>query len=111
MNGQVAKWWTDDQETELVRKIDWYVMPFICLIYALSLIDRTNISVARVAGMAAELERYGNNYYSVCLLVFFPPYILFELPSNLVLQKVGANNWLPVLIGNLTCCLSILITQ
>ena|SRR5579859_1023936 len=77
-----------DSERRLVRKIDWHLLPWICLLYALALIDRyappsgkvqangsVNIGVARIAGMAVDIDLKGN-HYNVALLVFFPGYAL-----------------------------------
>jgi hypothetical protein len=47
--------------------------------------------------MDAELGTNLGNRYSIALLVFFIPYFLFEVPSNIVLRKVGAARWLSFL--------------
>lgn len=47
--------------------------------------------------MAAELGLDVGSRYSIALLVFFITYFLFEIPSNIVLRKVGAANWLAFL--------------
>lgn len=52
------------------------------------------ISAARIAGMNLELGFNRGDRYSIALLVFFITYFIFEIPSNLVLRKVGAANWL-----------------
>lgn len=44
--------WTADEEKKLVRKIDFRVFPMMCLVFGLSLLDRTNISTAYIAGMS-----------------------------------------------------------
>ena len=49
-------------EKQLLRKIDWRVLPIPILLVGLSSIDRTNIASARVAGMATDLDLYGNRY-------------------------------------------------
>ncbi|BFZ62854.1 hypothetical protein YB2330_003964 [Saitoella coloradoensis] len=85
-------------EKRLIRRVDWRLMPTICVLYALSLIDRTNIGAARVDGMARDLKMIGNDHYSIALLVFFPGYFLMELPSNLIIRKAGTANWLSFII-------------
>lgn len=47
--------------------------------------------------MGVDLDMLVGDRYSVALLVFFVTYILFELPSNLILRKVGAAKWLSFL--------------
>jgi hypothetical protein len=55
------------------------------------------ISAARIAGMNRELGFNVGDRYSIALLVFFVTYFIFEIPSNVVLRKVGAANWLSFL--------------
>ncbi|EFR00233.1 hypothetical protein MGYG_03236 [Nannizzia gypsea CBS 118893] len=84
----------EHREKQLLRRIDWRLLPIIGALYAISLIDRTNISSARIAGLNQELKLYIGSRYSIALLVFFIPYFIFELPSNLLLRKVGSAAWL-----------------
>ncbi|KAI9776707.1 MAG: hypothetical protein M1839_009434 [Geoglossum umbratile] len=81
-------------EKKLIRKIDYRLLPILGALYAISLIDRVNISNARVAGMGKDLGLQIGSRYSIVLVVFFIPYFIFELPSNLVLRRVGTANWL-----------------
>ncbi len=48
--------------------------------------------------MAQSLDLLVGDRYSIISLVFFIPYILFELPSNIILRKVGARNWLSFIV-------------
>lgn len=84
----------DTHGKELIRKIDWRLLPILGALYAIALIDRINVSNAYVAGMDKELKLTINNRYTIALLVFFIPYFLFELPSNILLRMVGSANWL-----------------
>ncbi|KAI9763517.1 MAG: hypothetical protein M1840_000470 [Geoglossum simile] len=81
-------------EKKLIRKVDYRLLPILGALYAISLIDRVNISNARVAGMGKDLHLQIGSRYSIVLVVFFIPYFIFELPSNLVLRRVGTANWL-----------------
>ena len=81
-------------ERALVRKVDWRLLPILGALYSIALIDRVNISAARVAGMGEDLGLEIGQRYTIALVVFFPPYFLLELPSNLLLRKVGSANWL-----------------
>ncbi len=82
----------------VTRKVDWRLIPMLILMYAISLIDRTNLSVARTANenkFDAELGTDGdNNRYSIITVLFFVPYIIFELPSQFGLRAFGARVWL-----------------
>ncbi|GAA5881185.1 hypothetical protein JCM16303_004834 [Sporobolomyces ruberrimus] len=80
---------SDEFAKKTIRKVDLRLLIILSAIYAVSLIDRTNISVARVAGMAKALQLTVGERYSIITLVFFVPYIIFELPSNLLIRKVG----------------------
>jgi hypothetical protein len=48
------------EDKRLVRRIDFHVVPWICITCALSLIDRTNMAAARIIGMEANLNLTGN---------------------------------------------------
>ncbi|KAH7034785.1 major facilitator superfamily domain-containing protein [Microdochium trichocladiopsis] len=77
------------------RKVDWRLVPVLGASTANR--DRSQISAARIAGLDVELGINQGNRYSVVVLVFFITYFLFEVPSNIVLRKVGASNWLSFL--------------
>ncbi|KAL7276236.1 hypothetical protein RUND412_000772 [Rhizina undulata] len=81
-------------EQALIKKIDWKLLPILGALYSVALIDRTNMADAAVAGMIADLKLSVGSRYSIILFVFFIPYILFELPSNIILRQVGAAAWL-----------------
>ncbi|KAG9121497.1 hypothetical protein FRC07_002506 [Ceratobasidium sp. 392] len=88
------------RERKLMKRIDFRLMPILCVLYALSLIDRVNLGSARVEGLGVTLkfEGYKNNKYSIALLVFFIGYFLFELPSTLVLRRLRPRNFLTIII-------------
>lgn len=81
-------------EKALIRKIDKRLLPILGALYSIALIDRVNISAAYVVGMGVDLGLGIGKRYTIALLVFFIPYFIFELPSNIVLRKVGSANWL-----------------
>jgi MFS family permease len=63
-----------------------------------SFIDRSNIGNAKIAGLPEELGIDTGTSFNVALLVFYIPYILVDVPANLVLKKVRAGIFLPALI-------------
>ncbi|KAF9502251.1 MFS general substrate transporter [Pleurotus eryngii] len=81
-----------------MRRIDLHLLPILAVLYSISLIDRVNISNAYVAGMARDLELQIGSRYSLATLIFFVPYIIFELPSNILIRKIGAARW----VGSIT---------
>jgi sugar phosphate permease len=68
------------------------ILPFISLLYMLSFLDRVNIGYAKNA-LAADLH-IGAAAYGLGAGVFFIGYVIFEIPSNLIMHKVGARRWL-----------------
>jgi MFS family permease len=75
-----------------------------CIVFGLSLLDRTNISSAYIAGLDKDLKLNVGARYNVALLIFFVPYALFELPSNLIIRRLGARYWLGFLITAWGAC-------
>lgn len=75
----------------------------LCFVFGLSLLDRTSISATYIAGLAEDVGLDIGARYSITLLVFFPTYCLFELPSNMVIRRLGARWWLSFLIISWGC--------
>ncbi|KAF5234312.1 hypothetical protein FAUST_7697 [Fusarium austroamericanum] len=90
--------WTPEEERKLVRKINWRTIPYLSFVFGLSLLDRTNVSVAYIAGMSDDLDLAVGSRYSIALLLFFIPYMICEIPSNMIIRRIGARWWLTVLI-------------
>ncbi|KAF1810173.1 MFS general substrate transporter [Eremomyces bilateralis CBS 781.70] len=85
---------THTTERKLVNKIDFHVIPFLCIMYLLAFLDRVNIGNANVFGLSKELQIDDGNKYNTALTIFFVPYIIFEIPSNIMLKKFKPNYWL-----------------
>ena len=75
-----------------IRKMQWRILPFIFLLYVVAYLDRTNVGFAALT-MNHEL---GMNAQQFGLVVgfFFIGYFLFEIPSNLLLHRIGARIWI-----------------
>lgn len=80
-------------ERKLVARIDLHVIPFLCILYLLAFLDRVNIANADVFGLSEELNLQGNEY-NTALVIFFVPYVLLEIPSNILLKKFKPHVWL-----------------
>ncbi|CZR65674.1 related to putative tartrate transporter [Phialocephala subalpina] len=78
----------------IIRKNDFRVLPLLGLIYTLAYVDRTNISVARISGLDEDVGLDIGSRASIALLVFFIGYIVFEIPSNIIIKKIGVANWI-----------------
>lgn len=74
------------------RKIAWRIVPLLFLGYIVAFLDRVNIGFAKLQ-MAADLE-FSDAVYGFGAGIFFIGYFVFEVPSNLVLRKVGARIWM-----------------
>ncbi|PBK63050.1 MFS general substrate transporter [Armillaria solidipes] len=78
-------------------KLDLFLLPVMGMFYFLSFLDRANIGNARIAGLQHDLQMT-NKQFSIALTVTYVPYILIELPSNLLLRVIGPNYLLPTLM-------------
>jgi ACS family phthalate transporter-like MFS transporter len=78
----------DDDERRLYRKVIYRIIPFIFICYVLNYIDRVNVSFAKLQ-FQGDLA-LSDASYGLGVGLFYIGYILFEVPSNLVLQKIGA---------------------
>jgi MFS family permease len=67
------------------------------MFYLLSYLDRSNIGNARIAGLTTSLHM-STTQFSVALTITYVPYILMELPMNLLMKRLGANVTLPVMV-------------
>ncbi|KAJ2514766.1 hypothetical protein H4217_005568 [Coemansia sp. RSA 1939] len=77
-------------------KTDLRLFPLGCAMYFFAIIDRNNVGNAKVAGMATHLGLHGNEFNWIVSAFFFT-YIFCEVPSNLVLKRVGPRIWIPFL--------------
>lgn len=79
-------------EAAIFRKCAWRLIPFMGLLYVANFLDRSNVSFAALAmnrdiGLSAHA-------YGIGAGIFFIGYFFFEVPSNLVLERVGARLWM-----------------
>ncbi|KAK8078351.1 hypothetical protein PG996_004521 [Apiospora saccharicola] len=96
-----------EAEKKLVWKCDLHVLPSITVLYFLAFMDRTNIGNARIQGMSKDLNMTGRDY-NLALFIFFIPvsakwmtdlrYIIFEVPSNLIIKKLAPSTWLSLIM-------------
>jgi len=78
-------------EKQLISKITWRLMPFLGVLYLIAYIDRQNVSFAKLDMVGAlGMSEYA---YGLGASLFFVGYFIFEVPSNLLLDKFGASKW------------------
>ncbi|KAI9695979.1 MAG: hypothetical protein M1820_008320 [Bogoriella megaspora] len=80
-------------EKKLTRKIDLRVLPILFIIYFAAFLDRVNISNALTMSLPKDLGLTGQKP-NIALTIFFVPYILFEIPSNILMKKFQPHVWL-----------------
>jgi len=76
----------------LYRKIAWHIMPILVIGYIIAYVDRVNVSFAKLQ-MLADLK-FSESVYGLGAGIFFLGYFAFEVPSNIMLHKVGARVWI-----------------
>ena len=81
-----------DDKARASRKAFWRLMPFLVLCYFFAYLDRQNMAFAAL-GMNKDLG-YNSEIFGFGAGIFFIGYFLFEVPSNLILEKVGARIWI-----------------
>lgn len=82
----------DDLERATFAKVAWRIVPLLFIGYVAAFLDRVNIGFAKLQ-MAGDLA-FSDAIYGFGAGIFFIGYFVFEVPSNLILSKVGARVWL-----------------
>lgn len=77
------------EQKKIIRRVDLRLVVTVGVMYCVSLMDRTNLSAANIAGMNVELDMVTGYRYSIVTLVFFITYIVFQPPSTVIVRKVG----------------------
>jgi MFS family permease len=83
---------SNEMHRDATRKAMLRLIPLMCLIYFMSYLDRTNVSLAK-ARLAADLG-IGAAAYGLGAGIFFVGYALLEVPSNLAAHRVGPRRWI-----------------
>jgi ACS family tartrate transporter-like MFS transporter len=78
--------------TNTIQKMRLRILPFVFLLYVIAQLDRNNIGIAALT-MNQELA-ITSQQYGLIFGIFFFGYLLFEIPSNLLLHKIGASVWI-----------------
>jgi MFS transporter, ACS family, tartrate transporter len=94
-----------------IRKLFWRLLPFLFLLYIVAYLDRINVGFAALQ-MQKQLH-LSDAVYGLAAAIFFAGYFFFQLPSNLILARVGARRWIAVIMvawGVISCCLALVTT-
>lgn len=83
---------TIDEASKAYSKVAWRLLPFLFLCYVFAYLDRVNVGFAKLQ-MMSDLG-LSEAVYGMGAGVFFAGYLMFEVPSNIVMLKVGARKWI-----------------
>ena len=83
---------SDDAVQRVYTKVFWRIVPFLMLCYVVAYLDRVNVGFAKLQ-MGQDLG-FSETVFGLGAGVFFLGYFLFELPSNLLMHKIGARIWI-----------------
>ncbi|KAI0148527.1 major facilitator superfamily domain-containing protein [Xylariaceae sp. FL1272] len=84
-------------EQKLVRKLDRHLVPIVMLLYTFSFLDRVNIGNARLYNLESDLNLSPAQFQNA-VSILFVTYLVFELPSNLVLKRFTPQRWLSFIV-------------
>ena len=79
-------------EESTYRKVMWRLLPFLLLCYVVAYLDRVNVGFAKLQ-MLTDLN-FSETIYGLGAGIFFIGYFIFEVPSNVILHRVGARVWI-----------------
>lgn len=98
---------TNSMEAQSYNKIAMRLIPFLVVLYVISFLDRVNVGFAKLQ-MASDIG-LSDTAYGLGAGIFFFGYCLFEIPSNLLLQRFGARFWIArilVVWGIISMCMA-----
>ncbi|KEY80023.1 phthalate transporter [Aspergillus fumigatus] len=87
-----------EEQRKIIHRIDRRLVTMTGLAYCISLMDRTNLSMAAVAGMTKELGLHIGTRYSVIVLIFFVPYVIFQPIMTVITRKLGPTFFLGAIV-------------
>ncbi|CAJ2507672.1 Uu.00g088580.m01.CDS01 [Anthostomella pinea] len=89
--------WAVEEEKVVRRKLDMQLVPTVTVLYLLCFLDRVNIGNARIQGMADDLNLIGYRF-NIATSIFYIVYLTIEVPSNIILKRVGPRFYIPGLV-------------
>jgi len=96
----------DASKKALLGKVSRRLVPFLFLLYVVNILDRVNVGFARLQ-MLDDLNM-GEEVYALGAGIFYLGYVVFEVPSNLILRRTGARRWIARIMiswGLVTCAM------
>ncbi|KAM7200208.1 Major facilitator superfamily domain containing protein [Naviculisporaceae sp. PSN 640] len=84
-------------DRRLLWKLDLKLLPWLCFLYLLAFLDRTNIGNAKIAGLSVDLD-LSPAAYNATLTIFFVSYAVFEPVTNVLLKKLRPSVFIPIIM-------------
>jgi ACS family tartrate transporter-like MFS transporter len=100
----------DELPARVLGKVTWRLVPFLALLYVFNILDRSNVGFARLT-MQADLGM-SRAVFDLGYGMFYLGYLLFEVPANLLLVRVGARAWIAriMITWGLVSCATLAVT-
>lgn len=93
---------SEREQKKIIHRIDRRLVVTVGVLYCISLMDRTNLSAASIAGMNVDLKltqlEGSISHYSIITIVFFASYIVFQPPATVICRYLGPRNFLSVIV-------------
>lgn len=86
----------EKKERAVLRKIDLHLMGPLWVVFVFGFLDRINLGNVAVLGIMKDLKLTGTDF-AIAMQIFFVPYILTDIPSNIILRKFSPSTWISVL--------------
>lgn len=87
--------WSREEERGLVRRLDWHVCTWACIMCFALQVDRDNLGQAVSGNMLDQLS-LSTNEYNYGRTIYYISFLLSEVPSQLISKKFGPDRWIPV---------------
>ncbi|KAJ5801719.1 uncharacterized protein N7518_003787 [Penicillium psychrosexuale] len=87
--------WTEKEEQLLVRRLDYRICSWVCLMFFALQLDRGNIGQALSDGMLDDLG-LSTNQYNYGMTIFYLCFLCAEVPSQMISKKLGPDVWIPI---------------
>ncbi|KAI8237424.1 Major facilitator-type transporter hxnP [Colletotrichum sp. SAR 10_86] len=96
---------TDPEEIRLVRKLDYRIMPCLCVMYFLNYVDRNAIAQARLNNLEEDLNMTGTQF-NTTVSILFVGYVLMQIPSNMLITRIQPGLYMTLVqnYGGLVAC-------
>src|SRR6478609_3504445 len=80
-------------EDAIYRKVAWRIIPWLFICYIAAYLDRVNVSFAKLQ-IQADVPEISDTVFGLGAGIFFLGYFIFEVPSNMLMERLGARLWI-----------------